>query len=195
MAGGSVGDAGCGAGAGGLRDVGGVVLGASGMPVIRLMAAVLGTWAALVVLFVAPSVLPEQWRYYIYSPHERRPVDADDACRALRGLRFHMALDHDRQQVILRSPHGSAGGTESRKRPGRWKQRGRLRRGPNRRRGEAGLLGQHPKRTPAGFGAAHRVATSLTEVGPSCLAVAYSGMVMGLSKRKNDWFVPTVNSM
>lgn len=68
MAGGSVGDAGCGAGAGGLRDVGGVVLGASGMPVIRLMAAVLGTWAALVVLFVAPSVLPEQWRYYIYSP-------------------------------------------------------------------------------------------------------------------------------
>lgn len=37
--------------------------------------------------------------------------------------------------------------------------------------------------------------TSFTEVGPNCLALAYSGIVMGLSNRKNDWFVPTVNSM
>ncbi|MFD7258826.1 hypothetical protein [Streptomyces sp. NPDC059874] len=29
---------------------------------------VLATWAGLSVLFIAPSPLPEQWRYYIYSP-------------------------------------------------------------------------------------------------------------------------------
>ncbi|MGC2999765.1 hypothetical protein ACPF8X_15705 [Streptomyces sp. G35A] len=29
---------------------------------------VLVTWAALVLLLLAPSLLPEQWHYYIYSP-------------------------------------------------------------------------------------------------------------------------------
>ncbi|MEU9148152.1 hypothetical protein [Streptomyces sp. NPDC048349] len=28
----------------------------------------LGTWGVLIVLFLAPSPLPESWRYYIYSP-------------------------------------------------------------------------------------------------------------------------------
>ncbi|MFD5568928.1 hypothetical protein [Streptomyces cadmiisoli] len=34
----------------------------------RMAAAVLVTWAALIVLLLAPSPLPEHWRYYIYSP-------------------------------------------------------------------------------------------------------------------------------
>lgn len=38
------------------------------MAAVRLAAAVLVTWVALIVLLVAPSALPEQWRYYIYSP-------------------------------------------------------------------------------------------------------------------------------
>lgn len=32
------------------------------------MRSVLVTWAVLIVLLLAPSPLPEQWRYYIYSP-------------------------------------------------------------------------------------------------------------------------------
>ncbi|MGX1482983.1 endonuclease/exonuclease/phosphatase (EEP) superfamily protein YafD [Streptomyces griseus] len=35
---------------------------------MRLVASVLVTWAVLVVLLLAPSPLPEHWRYYIYSP-------------------------------------------------------------------------------------------------------------------------------
>lgn len=34
----------------------------------RMAAAVLVTWTALIVLLLAPSPLPEHWRYYIYSP-------------------------------------------------------------------------------------------------------------------------------
>ncbi|OEJ35347.1 hypothetical protein BGK67_00180 [Streptomyces subrutilus] len=30
--------------------------------------AVLSTWGVLIVVLLAPSPLPEQWRYYIYSP-------------------------------------------------------------------------------------------------------------------------------
>ncbi|MFC8367366.1 MULTISPECIES: hypothetical protein [unclassified Streptomyces] len=33
-----------------------------------MAAAVLGTWTALVLLLLAPSLLPEQWHYYVYSP-------------------------------------------------------------------------------------------------------------------------------
>ncbi|MFF7331909.1 hypothetical protein ACIQU5_34765 [Streptomyces sp. NPDC090306] len=33
-----------------------------------MAAAVLITWAALIALVLAPSALPEQWQYYIYSP-------------------------------------------------------------------------------------------------------------------------------
>ncbi|MGW2237267.1 hypothetical protein [Streptomyces sp. NPDC001759] len=33
-----------------------------------MAAAVLATWVALTVLLLAPSPLPERWRYYIYSP-------------------------------------------------------------------------------------------------------------------------------
>ncbi|MGW0719738.1 hypothetical protein ACWD3K_34035 [Streptomyces sp. NPDC002778] len=33
-----------------------------------MAAAVLVTWAALIALLLAPSPLPELWRYYIYSP-------------------------------------------------------------------------------------------------------------------------------
>ena len=38
------------------------------MVVVRLLASVLVTWATLIVLLLAPSPLPERWRYYIYSP-------------------------------------------------------------------------------------------------------------------------------
>ncbi|MFD9029535.1 hypothetical protein [Streptomyces parvulus] len=34
----------------------------------RMAAAVLVTWTALIVLLLAPSPLPEHWRYYFYSP-------------------------------------------------------------------------------------------------------------------------------
>lgn len=34
----------------------------------RMAAAVLGTWTALVLLLLAPSLLPERWHYYVYSP-------------------------------------------------------------------------------------------------------------------------------
>ncbi|MFF5393294.1 hypothetical protein ACFY5H_34155 [Streptomyces sp. NPDC013012] len=33
-----------------------------------MAAAVLATWAMLILLLLAPSLLPEHWRYYIYSP-------------------------------------------------------------------------------------------------------------------------------
>ncbi|WP_392674531.1 hypothetical protein [Streptomyces sp. LN785] len=35
---------------------------------VRLAVAVLVTWIGLTVLLLAPAPLPEQWRYYIYSP-------------------------------------------------------------------------------------------------------------------------------
>jgi hypothetical protein len=38
------------------------------MAAVRLAATVLITWGALIVLLLAPSPLPEQWRFYIYSP-------------------------------------------------------------------------------------------------------------------------------
>jgi hypothetical protein len=38
------------------------------MVAVRMAASALATWAALIVLLVAPAPLPEQWRYYIYSP-------------------------------------------------------------------------------------------------------------------------------
>ncbi|MCX4885582.1 MULTISPECIES: hypothetical protein [unclassified Streptomyces] len=38
------------------------------MVAVRMAVAVLVTWAALIVLLLAPSPLPEHWRYYIYSP-------------------------------------------------------------------------------------------------------------------------------
>lgn len=38
------------------------------MAAVRMAVSLLVTWAVLVVLFLAPSPLPEQWRYYIYSP-------------------------------------------------------------------------------------------------------------------------------
>ncbi|MFF0015885.1 hypothetical protein [Streptomyces sp. NPDC005374] len=38
------------------------------MVAVRLMAAVLGTWAALIVLLLIPGPLPERWRYVVYSP-------------------------------------------------------------------------------------------------------------------------------
>ncbi|MEV4943059.1 hypothetical protein [Streptomyces zaomyceticus] len=34
----------------------------------RMAAAVLATWATLILLLLAPSPLPEHWRYCIYSP-------------------------------------------------------------------------------------------------------------------------------
>lgn len=34
----------------------------------RMAVAVLVTWAALVLLLLAPSLLPERWHYYVYSP-------------------------------------------------------------------------------------------------------------------------------
>jgi hypothetical protein len=38
------------------------------MVAVRMVASVLVTWAALIVLLLAPSALPKQWQYYIYSP-------------------------------------------------------------------------------------------------------------------------------
>jgi hypothetical protein len=38
------------------------------MVAVRMAASALATWAALIVLLLAPAPLPEQWRYYIYSP-------------------------------------------------------------------------------------------------------------------------------
>ncbi|CAM5713722.1 hypothetical protein SALBM135S_02935 [Streptomyces alboniger] len=39
------------------------------MTAARMAAAVLSTWAMLILLrTLAPSPLPEHWRYYIYSP-------------------------------------------------------------------------------------------------------------------------------
>ncbi|MFD5049957.1 hypothetical protein [Streptomyces tendae] len=38
------------------------------MTAARMAAAVLATWAALILLLLAPSLLPEHWHYYIYSP-------------------------------------------------------------------------------------------------------------------------------
>ncbi|MFE7267982.1 hypothetical protein ACFU9B_39250 [Streptomyces sp. NPDC057592] len=38
------------------------------MTAARMAAAVLATWATLILLLLAPSPLPEHWRYYIYSP-------------------------------------------------------------------------------------------------------------------------------
>lgn len=38
------------------------------MVAVRMAASVLVTWAALIVLLLAPGPLPEQWRSYIYSP-------------------------------------------------------------------------------------------------------------------------------
>lgn len=35
---------------------------------VRMAAAVLATWATLILLLLAPSLLPEHWQYYIYSP-------------------------------------------------------------------------------------------------------------------------------
>ncbi|MFF8731651.1 hypothetical protein ACF073_34950 [Streptomyces sp. NPDC015171] len=40
----------------------------TGMTAVRMAAVVLATWAVLIVLLLAPSPLPEHWRYYIYSP-------------------------------------------------------------------------------------------------------------------------------
>lgn len=56
------------------------------MAAVRMAVSLLVTWAVLVVLFLAPSPLPEQWRYYIYSPHERGLVDADHARRTHSGV-------------------------------------------------------------------------------------------------------------
>ncbi|MFJ1969259.1 hypothetical protein ACIO93_11380 [Streptomyces sp. NPDC087903] len=33
-----------------------------------MVVSVLATWAALIVLLLAPAALPEPWQYYIYSP-------------------------------------------------------------------------------------------------------------------------------
>ncbi|WP_327269461.1 hypothetical protein OG233_20495 [Streptomyces sp. NBC_01218] len=38
------------------------------MTAVRLVAAVVITWGALVVLLLAPSALPASWQYYVYSP-------------------------------------------------------------------------------------------------------------------------------
>lgn len=38
------------------------------MTAVRMAAAVLATWATLIVLLLAPSLLPERWQYYVYSP-------------------------------------------------------------------------------------------------------------------------------
>ncbi|MER5445925.1 hypothetical protein ABT052_12605 [Streptomyces sp. NPDC002766] len=38
------------------------------MTAVRGVAAVLATWLALTLLFVAPAPLPERWLYVIYSP-------------------------------------------------------------------------------------------------------------------------------
>ncbi|WP_107062210.1 hypothetical protein [Streptomyces sp. NRRL S-37] len=34
----------------------------------RMAAVVLATWTVLVLLLLAPSLLPERWQYYVYSP-------------------------------------------------------------------------------------------------------------------------------
>ncbi|MGW4019872.1 hypothetical protein [Streptomyces sp. NPDC005009] len=38
------------------------------MTVVRVAATVLGAWTALVLLLLAPSLLPERWHHYVYSP-------------------------------------------------------------------------------------------------------------------------------
>jgi hypothetical protein len=38
------------------------------MTAVRTAAAVLATWVVLFVLLLAPSLLPERWQYYVYSP-------------------------------------------------------------------------------------------------------------------------------
>lgn len=38
------------------------------MVAARMVVSVLVTWAALIVLLLAPAALPEPWQYYIYSP-------------------------------------------------------------------------------------------------------------------------------
>lgn len=38
------------------------------MVAVRMAASVLVTWTMLIVLLLAPSALPEEWQYYIYSP-------------------------------------------------------------------------------------------------------------------------------
>ncbi|WP_239015315.1 hypothetical protein [Streptomyces sp. CdTB01] len=38
------------------------------MTAVRMVAAVLATWVTLIVLLLAPSLLPDRWQYYIYSP-------------------------------------------------------------------------------------------------------------------------------
>ncbi|MCL6671446.1 hypothetical protein ACIRP3_29180 [Streptomyces sp. NPDC101209] len=38
------------------------------MTAVRMAGAVLATWVTLIVLLLAPSLLPERWQYYIYSP-------------------------------------------------------------------------------------------------------------------------------
>ncbi|GAA2275672.1 hypothetical protein GCM10010145_38340 [Streptomyces ruber] len=38
------------------------------MAALRMAAAVMVIWAVLVLLLLAPSLLPEHWHYYIYSP-------------------------------------------------------------------------------------------------------------------------------
>ncbi|MBY8877259.1 hypothetical protein [Actinacidiphila acidipaludis] len=34
----------------------------------RTLAVIAATWAALVILYAAPSALPESWQYRVYSP-------------------------------------------------------------------------------------------------------------------------------
>ncbi|MFJ6012284.1 hypothetical protein [Streptomyces sp. NPDC092952] len=38
------------------------------MTALRLIAVVLATWAAMLVLLIAPAALPESWQYAVYSP-------------------------------------------------------------------------------------------------------------------------------
>ncbi|MYX36715.1 hypothetical protein [Streptomyces sp. BoleA5] len=38
------------------------------MLAIRMAATVLATWLALIVSLIAPSLLPQRWQWYIYSP-------------------------------------------------------------------------------------------------------------------------------
>lgn len=38
------------------------------MTAVRMAAAVLITWGVLIALLLAPSLLPDHWQYYVYSP-------------------------------------------------------------------------------------------------------------------------------
>ncbi|SNT33859.1 hypothetical protein [Actinacidiphila glaucinigra] len=38
------------------------------MLAVRMAATVLATWLCLIVALIAPSLLPQRWQWYIYSP-------------------------------------------------------------------------------------------------------------------------------